>query len=83
MKLQFEHSPLKRHTGRKYKILQYADDTQLFTLFNEESINAILQTFSRPKFSEVSGLKTNFENSEVLRIGDKKQQLSIETRCGP
>ena len=49
--------------SREYKMLQYADDTQLFTLFNEESINAILQTFS--KFSEVSGLKINFEKSEV------------------
>ena len=34
----------------EYKILQYADDTHLFTLFSEESIKAILQTFS--KFSE-------------------------------
>ena len=64
--------------SREYKILQYADDTQLFTLFNEESINAILQTFS--KFSEVSGLKINFEKSEVLRIGDiRNSNLVIET----
>ena len=64
--------------SREYKILQYADDTQLFTLFNEESINAILQAFS--KFSEVSGLKINFEKSEVLRIGViRNSNLVIET----
>ena len=64
--------------SREYKILQYADDTQLFTLFNEQSINAILQTFS--KFSEVSGLKINFEKSEVLRIDDiRNSNLVIET----
>ena len=55
--------------SREYKILQYADDTQLFTLFSK-AINAILQTFS--KLSEVSGLKINFEKSEVLRIGDRR-----------
>ena len=64
--------------NRGYKILQYADDTQLFTLFNEESINAILQTLS--KFSEVPGLKINFKKSEVLRIGDiRNSNLVIET----
>ena len=47
-------------------------------MFNKESINAILQTFS--KFSEVSGLKINFEKSEVLRIGDiRNSNLVTET----
>ena len=57
--------------NKNYKILQYADDTQLFTKFKAESINAILKTFG--EFTKVSGLKINFDKSEVLRIGQKKQ----------
>ena len=45
--------------NKNYKILQYA-----------ESINAILKTFG--EFTKVSGLKINFDKSEVLRIGQVK-----------
>ena len=43
--------------NKNYNILQYADDTQLFTKFKAESINAILKTFG--VFTKVSGLKIN------------------------
>ena len=64
--------------NKNYKILQYADDTQLFTKFKAESINAILKTFG--DFTKVSGLKINFDKSEVLRIGQiKNSNLKIKT----
>ena len=64
--------------NKNYKILQYADDTQLFTKFKAESINAILKTFG--EFTKVSGLKINFDKSEVLRIGQmKNSNLRIKT----
>lgn len=63
---------------KEYKILQYADDTQLFTLFDKNSVDGILETLG--EFSEVSGLKINFEKSEVLRIGKLRNKNSkIET----
>ena len=61
---------------RNYSFV-HAEDTQLVTLFNEESINAILQIFS--DFSEVSDLKI-VKKSEVLRTGDiRNSNLEIET----
>ena len=47
--------------NKTYKIMQYADDTQLFSMLNFESLQAILITFG--EYSAVSGLKINFVKS--------------------
>ena len=64
--------------NKTYKIVQYADDTQLFSMLNFESLQAILLTFG--EFSAVYGLKINFDKSEVLEIGStRKKYVFIET----
>ena len=64
--------------NKTYKIMQYADDTQLFSMLNFESLQAILITFG--EYSAVSGLKINFDKSEVLKIGSaRKNDDFIET----
>ena len=64
--------------NKNFKILQYADDTQLFTKFKADSINAILKTFG--EFTNVSGLKINFDKLEVLRMGQiKNSNLRVKT----
>ena len=64
--------------NKNYKILQYAEDTRLFTKFKAESRNAILKTFG--EFTKLSGLKINFDKSEVLHIDQmKNSNLRIKT----
>ena len=53
---------------KDFKIKQYADDTQIFSHF---TVNKIIKTFS--KFSSVSGLKINYNKTEVMRIGSIKK----------
>ena len=52
---------------KELKIKMYADDTQIITLYNQNSITEIGSIFA--KFSEISGLTVNFEKSDILRIG--------------
>ena len=53
--------------SKNFKIRQYADDTQIFSHFTEESVKEIIKTFS--SFSSVSGLEINYNKTEVMRIG--------------
>ncbi len=50
-----------------YKISQYADDTVITIPFCEETLNEIEKTFE--KFTRISGLKVNYDKTEILRIG--------------
>ena len=52
--------------NKTYKIMQYADDTELFLVLNFESLQAILLTLGG--FSAVSWLKIDFDKSGVLQI---------------
>ena len=52
---------------KEHKIKLYADDTQLFILFEEESFTETVLTINF--FSSVSGLTINFDKSNLLRIG--------------
>ena len=64
---------------KKFKIKQYADDTQIFSQFNGVSLNAIIETFDN--FANASGLLINYDKTEVLRIGSLKNtfdQLTTE-----
>ena len=45
--------------NKTYKIMKYADDTELFSVLNFESLQAILITSG--EFSAVSGFKINFD----------------------
>ena len=58
--------------------MQYADDTQLFSMLNFESLQTILLTFG--EFSTVSVLEINLDKSEVIQIGSaRKKDDFIET----
>ena len=48
-------------------IYQFADDTNLTLEFDLESLLEVEKTFS--KFQRVSGLKVNYDKTEILRIG--------------
>ena len=53
--------------GTLFKIMQFADDTTILSMFTEKSIAAIFQTFDI--FEGVTGLKINYDKTELLRIG--------------
>ena len=48
-------------------IYQFADDTNLTLEFDLETLLEVEKTFS--KFQKVSGLKVNYDKTEILRIG--------------
>ncbi len=51
----------------EYKLTQYADDTNLFTLYNTDSLNSIIHTFS--EIQKQTGLKINYDKTSIYRIG--------------
>ena len=51
------------------KITQYADDTNMWSTHNEESVNAIIDELEI--FYKNTGLKVNYEKSVIYRIGAK------------
>ena len=56
--------------SKEPKKSQYADDTSLTMLFCNESINATFDIFD--DFGRSSGLKINYNKTEILRIGSMK-----------
>ena len=54
----------------EFLIIQYADDTTLLLDDNEVSLNSALNLINA--FSEISGLKVNFEKTQAVWIGAKK-----------
>ena len=56
--------------GESSKIEQYADDTFMAFLFEKESLDEIIITLD--KFQIISGLKVNYDKTEILRIGSLK-----------
>ena len=56
--------------GETSKIEQYADDTYMAFLFEKESLDEIISTLD--KFQIISGLKVNYDKTEILRIGSLK-----------
>ena len=51
----------------EYKISQYADDTSFTILANDLSLNKIFDILKQ--YQKMSGMKTNLDKTEVLRIG--------------
>ena len=65
--------------GEEYKISQFADDTSLLLDGSEKSINASLNLLNT--FSEISGLKINFDKTKIIWIGSIKYSTrSIKTK---
>ena len=63
---------------KEYKIKLYADDTQIFILYEKESITETALAFK--DFSSISGLVVNFDKSNILRIGSiKNTNVKIDT----
>ena len=56
--------------GLEKKISQFADDTVLYSLFESNSLNGIIDTFS--EFEQNSGLKVNYDKTIIYRIGSLK-----------
>lgn len=65
------------HTA--FTLSQYADDMVVFSICTHTSLNAIVDTLSN--FERASGLKINYEKSDVYRIGSiKNSDVKIEPR---
>ena len=61
------------------KFSQYADDASAFLDGSKKSLEEILQELEN--FADISGLKTNFDKTQVVWIGAKKYSTdSIKTR---
>ena len=65
MRAHLTHSITVNH--RKYDLSQYADDTDIFSLFNQNGLDQIKYQLNR--FEKNSGLKVNYEKTAVYRIG--------------
>ena len=59
-----------RINDTEYKISQYADDTSMFLDGSSESLNNILSELE--DFANISGLKINFDKTQVVWIGSKQ-----------
>ena len=63
----------------EHKISQYADDTSVFLDGSEKSFNEMLKKLE--DFANISGLKINFEKTQLIWIGSKKfDTSSIKTK---
>ncbi len=65
--------------GKESKISQYADDTSLTLSFDENTIIAVQQTFDL--FYSASGLKVNYDKTEILRIGSLQNSNAKLINC--
>ena len=58
------------YNGKEHKLSQFADDTWFSLIFDQENLNTVLKTLN--DFQNISGLKINYEKTELLRIGSLK-----------
>ena len=54
----------------EFKVTQFADDTMIFLDGSKESLNSTLE--ESEKFAKISGLKINFDKTQLVWIGSKK-----------
>ena len=65
--------------GNTHKISQFADDANLTILYCIESLNEVLKTLDT--FQIISGLKVNYDKTEIMRIGSlKNSQARLYTQ---
>ena len=62
--------PLPYSPDQQEVISQFADDTALAILFQQESLQEIINTFD--KFYQSTGLKANFQKTTIFRLGPLK-----------
>ena len=63
----------------EFKISQYADDTSIFLDGSSEALNCTLEELDR--FANISGLKINFDKTQLVWIGSEKYSTSsIKTK---
>ena len=55
-----------------YKISQFADDTTLTLQFSHSNLDNTFKVFD--KFQEISGLKVNYDKTEIMPMGSLKQE---------
>ena len=56
--------------GKEHKLGQYADDTDIFSLFDQRSLNAINSTLEN--FNKNTGLQISYDKTSLYRIGSLK-----------
>ena len=61
--------------GEEFKLFQYADDTGLLVLYSEPVLRRIINTFK--DFQVLSGLKVNFDKTQIMPIGAIKNNFDI------
>jgi hypothetical protein len=59
----------------EYKLFQFADDTGLTVLYSKQVLNRIIETFD--DFKILSGLKVNFDKTEIMPLGPIKNSYDI------
>ena len=65
--------------GEEFKVSQFADDTSIFLDGSSQSLNCTLEELD--KFAKISGLKINFDKTQLIWIGSKKHSTQpIKTR---
>ena len=65
--------------NKEHKLSQYADDTTLFTRYDEQSIRSCMTTLV--EFERISGLKVNKEKNKVVQLGasgDNRMELCTD-----
>ena len=59
---------------KEFKISQFADDTSLTLLYNLQNLDEVALIFD--KFHQISGLKVNYDKTEIMRIGSLKNSAA-------
>ena len=64
---------------KEFKISQFADDTTVILDGSDDSLTHTLQEVE--KFSKISGLKINYDKTQIVWIGSKKHSSdTIKTK---
>ena len=61
--------------GQTYLISQYADDTNIFIKYSEQSLRKVIYSFRR--FQYISGLKVNLDKTEIVPLGPIREHYKI------
>ena len=57
--------------GNEHKLCQFADDTEITILFEENSLRELMLIMDN--FEIISGLKVNSDKTEIMKIGSAKK----------
>ena len=76
----FVHLNKEKNTGifaneEEIKIPQFADDTSIFLDGSSQSLNSTTEELDR--FAKISGLKINYDKTQLIWIGSKKYSPNL------